>query len=137
MERCAEGQRGEERETLESAQATWSGRFRANASGRALTLQVLSVTFANAFFALDANGTDLNPSPEKGAEWLPEGLALLQQRLGSFPLEKLRCGVWDWGDRFTKPLHHLEEVREHYAAFDDAPSYITDGLEERIRARQA
>ena len=97
---------------------------------------MLTVTFANAYFALDANGTDLNPSPQKGAEWLPEALLLLQEKLGSFDPEKLRCGVWDWGDRFTNPLHHLLEVQEHYAKIQDTPAFITAGLDERIAARR-
>jgi hypothetical protein len=99
---------------------------------------VLTVTFANAYFALDANGTDLNPSPAAGADWLPQALEAVEQRVGgTFPLAQMRCGVWDWGDRFTKPLHHLEEVSEHYTQFgDDAPRYIVDGLSERIAARR-
>ena len=96
--------------------------------------KVLSVTFCNATFALDANGTDLNPCPVKGAEWLPDALTKVKAQLDGFPLEQLKCGVWDWGDRFTKPLHHLEEVLEHYTAFKDAPSYIMSGLRERIAA---
>ena len=74
--------------------------------------KALTVCFCNATFGLATNGTDLNPAPSHGAEWLPDALARTTQIVGSsFPLEKLKCGVWDWGDRFTKPLHHLEEVK--------------------------
>jgi len=100
------------------------------AHGRALT-----VTFCNATFALDANGTDLSPCPGKGAKWIPEALAKLQELVGGMPLASMKCAVWDWGDRFTKPLHHLEEVAEHYAAITCAPGFITEGVRERIAAR--
>jgi hypothetical protein len=97
----------------------------------------LTVTFCNATFGLDANGTDLNPCPDKGADWIPEALESTKKRVGSsFPLAKMKCGVWDWGDRFTKPLHHLEEVLEHYEAMPDSPDYILKGLRERIVARR-
>ena len=94
--------------------------------------KVLTVMFCNATFKLGANGTDLNPCPSLGAEWLPEALEMATGLLGAFPLEKLKCGVWDWGDRFTQPMHHLEEVLDHYDRFADAPAYITTGLRERI-----
>jgi hypothetical protein len=97
----------------------------------------LTLTFCNATFHLAANGTDLNPCPQKGASWVPEGLAALKDIGGTdFALADMKCAVWDWGDRFTKPLHHLEEVLEHYEALSDAPTYILKGLRERIRARQ-
>ena len=39
---------------------------------------------------------------------------MVRARVGrDFPLADMRCGVWDWGDRFTKAAHHLEEVSEH------------------------
>jgi len=98
----------------------------------------LSICFANAYFALDANGTDLNPSPERGAEWIPAALEAVTKRVGDFPLTDLKCGVWDWGDRFTKALHHLEEVAEHYESFGErAPLYIVEGLRTRIEQRRS
>jgi len=57
---------------------------------------------------------------------------MVRARLGSFDLARLKCGVWDWGDRFTQPKHHLEEVAEHYAALADAPPHITAGLRVRL-----
>lgn len=99
--------------------------------------KTITVTFCNATFALDANGTDLNPSPALGAEWLPEALRLAEAQLGGFDARRLKCGVWDWGDRFTKPLRHLEEVLEHFGSMGDAPPYILEGLRERIGARKA
>ena len=54
-----------------------------------------------------------------------------------FALEKMKCGVWDWGDRFTKPMHHLEEVSEYYEALDGAPEYITSALRSRREALKA
>jgi len=98
--------------------------------------KALTVTFCNATFGLDANGTDLNPSPAKGAEWIPEALEALTQLVGEFPLDRMKCGVWDWGDRFTKPLHHLDEVLEYYDTVEGVPQYITKGLRERIKARR-
>lgn len=99
--------------------------------------KALTVCFCNATFGLNANGTDLNPCPTKGAEWLPEALEMTKKQVGNFPLENLKCGVWDWGDRFTKALHHLEEVTEHYNTFGAvAPAYITAGLRERLEARE-
>ena len=96
----------------------------------------LTITFCNATFALAPNGTDLSPCPAKGAQWLPEGLKMLEELVGGdFPLAQMQCGVWDWGDRFTKPLHHLEEVLEHYQELAAAPSYITAALRERIESR--
>ena len=81
----------------------------------------LSVCFCNAFFGLGPNGTDLNPDPARGAEWLPEALEMVRGRVGrAFPLAEMRCGVWDWGDRFTKAAHHLEEVSEHTIAYSIA-----------------
>ena len=96
----------------------------------------ITVSYCNATFALDANGTDLNPSTEIGAEWLPDALELCLKQLGKFDCRKMKCGVWDWGDRFTKPLHHLEEVLEYYETLDDAPEYIVAGLKERIDERK-
>ena len=99
--------------------------------------KMLTLTFANATFHLDANGTDLSPCPKQGAAWLPEALDATNAIVGSdFPLEKMKCGVWDWGDRFTKPLHHLDEVLEHYEAIPEAPRYIIEGLKERIAHRR-
>jgi hypothetical protein len=99
--------------------------------------KTLTVTFCNATFALDANGTDLNPCPLKGASWLPEGLEMLKAIVGEgFQLAEMKCGVWDWGDRFTKALHHLDEVLEHYEQLPSAPGYITTGLRDRIAARR-
>ena len=98
--------------------------------------KTISVSYCNATFALDANGTDLNPSTDLGAEWIPKALNLVTKQLVGFDSKKLKCGVWDWGDRFTKPLHHLEEVLEYYHTLNDAPSYIVDGLKERIAERQ-
>ena len=48
----------------------------------------------------------------------------------------MKCGVWDWGDRFTKPMHHLEEVAEYYSTLEGVPPYIGGGLQSRISARK-
>ena len=99
--------------------------------------KTLTLTFCNATFGLDANGTDLSPCPSNGATWLPEALRMTTELVGDgFPLAQMKCGVWDWGDRFRKPLDHLREVLEHYEHLDGAPPYILDGLRERIAARQ-
>ena len=99
--------------------------------------KTLTLTFCNATFGLDANGTDLNPCPTKGTTWLPEALQMTTKMVGdTFPLEKMKCGVWDWGDRFRNPLTHLEEVLEHYEPLADAPPYILEGLRSRIAERR-
>jgi len=92
----------------------------------------LHVTFANGRFALQSNGTDMNPCPTMGAQLEPRAQALLEQKVGAGFLKSMRCAVWDWGDRFRKPLEHLEEVHEHFAAQDNCPEYITTGINERL-----
>lgn len=57
--------------------------------------KVLTLSYCNATFALDANGTDLSPCPQKGAEWLPDALTQLKGTVGDFPLASMKCGVWD------------------------------------------
>jgi len=53
--------------------------------------------------------------------------------VGAFPLKDLKCGVWDWGDRFTKARHHVDEVLEYFEGLDHAPEYIMRGLRTRER----
>lgn len=47
------------------------------------------------------------------------------------------CPILAGGDRFTKPLHHLDEVLEHYDASSNSPQYIVSALRERIGARRS
>lgn len=103
----------------------------------------LTVTFCNARFALQANGTDLSPCPGLGAEWLPEALRLVTEMVGDPAfLRRLKCAVWDWGDRFDRegqgdregPKHHLTEVKEYFEAQEGCPRYILEGIESRLAA---
>lgn len=95
------------------------------------------VTFANGRFALQPNGTDLSPCPELGAELVPSARALLEAQVGAEFLNSMKCAIWDWGDRFRKPLEHLEEVSRHFAALPACPAYIAAGVEERLAALRA
>ena len=45
----------------------------------------LTVSFCNARFALQGNGTDLNPAPAMGAEWVPEALEIVTAKVRSRP----------------------------------------------------
>ena len=39
------------------------------------------MSFCNARFALQGNGTDLNPAPAMGAEWVPEALEIVTAKV--------------------------------------------------------
>ena len=43
----------------------------------------LTLTFCNARFALQSNGTDLCPCPEMGAAWVPKALQMVTETLGN------------------------------------------------------
>ena len=45
----------------------------------------LTVSFCNARFALQGNGTDLNPAPAMGAEWVPEALEIVTAKVRTRP----------------------------------------------------
>ena len=45
----------------------------------------LTVSFCNARFALQGNGTDLNPAPAMGAEWVPEALEIVTAKVRTDP----------------------------------------------------
>jgi len=100
----------------------------------------LHITYANAKFALQDNGTDLNPCPSMGAQIEPQARDKMEQMVGADFLKSMKCAIWDWGDRFTKPLEHLEEVEAYFSAQQGCPEYITKGIADsiaRVRAEQA
>lgn len=41
---------------------------------------------------------------------------------------RMRCAVWDWGDRFTQPKQHLDEVVEYFHSIGGVPRWLQDGL---------
>ena len=43
------------------------------------------MSFCNARFALQGNGTDLNPAPAMGAEWVPEALEIVTAKVRTRP----------------------------------------------------
>ena len=103
----------------------------------------LTVTFCNARYALQSNGTDLCPCPEMGAAWVPEALEIVKEKVGDPAfLKQLKCAVWDWGDRFDRegqgdregPKHHLTEIKEYFEGQDGCPQYILEGIETRLAA---
>lgn len=94
--------------------------------------KTLTVTFANAQFALQPNGTDLAFT---GADMLPEASVATEAKLGGFAA-KMKCAVWDWGDRFREIEHHLEEIHEYYGGLPDCPAWLMEGIE-TARAEQA
>lgn len=92
----------------------------------------LHVTFANGRFALQKNGTDMNPCPSMGAELHPKAKTFLQEKIGAQFLKSMKCAVWDWGDRFRKPLQHLEDVEAHFREQENCPHYILEGIRGRL-----
>lgn len=70
----------------------------------------LTLVYANGLLDLAADGTDLGM---REAVLLPAAWARLQPLLSGFPVPCLKCAVWDWGDRFTQPEHHLTELAAH------------------------
>ncbi|CAE8607193.1 unnamed protein product [Polarella glacialis] len=97
----------------------------------------LHVTFANGRFALQRNGTDMSPCPTMGAHLEPRARAFLEEKVGADFLRCMKCAIWDWGDRFTRPLEHLEDVQRHFAEQSDCPRYITEGINQRLEVLRA
>ena len=85
----------------------------------------LTVTFANAQFALQHDGTDLSFN---GADILPAARREIEAKLGDFS-GKMKCAVWDWGDRFRNIDRHLEEIHKYYSAQEDCPKWLLEGIE--------
>lgn len=86
----------------------------------------LSFYFANARFNLAPNGTDLRLVD---AEYDKRAEHEITAKVGAF-LPKMRCAVWDWGDRFREVRNHLEEIAEYYAA-EGAPEWLLEGIQTR------
>jgi len=85
--------------------------------------------FANQSFNLADNGTDLEFI---GARMLPSAKAFYDQRLGDFQ-KKMKCGIWDWGDRCSRVKSHLAEIEEYYHSQDNVPSFILEGIETAMK----
>jgi len=83
------------------------------------------IWFANQSFYLNDNGTDLEFI---GARMLPVAKEYYNKRLGDFQ-SKMKCGIWDWGDRCSRVESHLEEIHEYYHTQKNVPKFITSGIE--------
>lgn len=87
----------------------------------------LKLYYANARFGLADNGTDLLFD---SAEYHPQAKEEIDQILGDFSA-KMKCAIWDWGDRFTNPPHHLKEALDYYESVD-TPDWILEGFRQRM-----
>jgi len=87
----------------------------------------LKIYYANARFGLADNGTDLLFD---SAEYHPQAKEEIKEILGDFTAN-MKCAIWDWGDRFTNPPHHLKEAYEYYQSVN-SPDWILEGFKERI-----
>jgi hypothetical protein len=101
----------------------------------------LKLVFANCSFFLNDNGTDLEfgsiqPEAKNYHEkrFHPQAWAKLRAEYGPV-FGDLKCAVWDWGDRFTQPAEHLQELLHHFKhrAEEDTPAYFT-GQEQAARS---
>ena len=90
----------------------------------------LHLYFANARFNLNENGTDLQFFD---ADYNERAEKEIKAKLGAF-LPKMRCAVWDWGDRFREIRSHLEEIKEFYEQ-EKAPKWLLDGINSRLKER--
>jgi len=88
----------------------------------------IRIWFANQSFNLADNGTDLEFT---GAKMLPLAKAFYDSRLGHFQ-GKMKCGIWDWGDRCSRVESHLEEIHEYYKSKENVPEFILKGIEAAI-----
>lgn len=84
------------------------------------------IVYCNARFDLQANGTDLGLV---GANWTESAQARMLEELGD-KAGSLKCAVWDWGERFSSPDIHLNEVREYFRTLDReaVPVQVLQGL---------
>lgn len=88
----------------------------------------LIVHFANAEYGLATNGTDLL---FENAVFNPKAHDELHERLGPF-YKKMKCAVWDWGDRFRNPKEHLKEIKAYFSSVDDTPDWLMKEIDKRL-----
>ena len=84
----------------------------------------MELVLANAGYALnEQNGTDLSLVTE---DMVPRARAFIEKRVGKGFMERMKCAIWDWGDRFNGIDGHLEEVTEYFSKFHpyDLPPHI-------------
>ena len=46
-------------------------------------------------------------------------------------MERMKCAIWDWGDRFNSIQSHLKEVLEYFEQFvddEDLPEHIRESV---------
>jgi len=92
----------------------------------------IRIWFANQSFNLADNGTDLEFT---GAKTLPLAKAFYDDRLGHFQA-KMKCGIWDWGDRCSRVKSHLEEIHEYYKSQENVPEFILKGIDAAIECNK-
>jgi len=91
----------------------------------------IQMVVANAGYALNEdNGTDLSLVTE---DILPAAKQYIAARIGVDFLKKMKCAIWDWGDRFNSIHSHLEEVTAHFVQFvDDDNVTVPDHIREAV-----
>jgi len=80
--------------------------------------------YCNASFNLLENGTDLS---FVGAQYHPQAKKYVDHLLGDYKIH-MKCACWDWGDRFTNIIPHLEEISDHFDKIQNTPSFIIQGI---------
>jgi len=86
-----------------------------------------NLILANIDFNLHSNGTDLQFT---GATMLPTASTYFNGKLGDFQ-HKMKCGIWDWGDRFNCVKEHLTEIGEYFEKLPDTPKWILESIHSR------
>jgi len=97
----------------------------------------IELVFANAGYVLnERNGTDLSLITH---EILPDAQAYISRRIGPEFLSKMKCAIWDWGNRFDEVDTHLHEIMEYFSTFyiHDLPEHIQKSVIKYEAARRS
>jgi len=86
----------------------------------------VEIYYSNAKFALADNGTELL---FEGAEYHPKSKKEIDKKLGWFA-QKMKCAIWDWGDRFRYPQEHLHRIWDYYSEVN-APAQLLTEIKKR------
>lgn len=100
----------------------------------------LHIIYANAQLKLNGNGTDLefvkdihSAQPEFVNEFHPQAIEMLHRVEGFVAFApRMKCAIWDWGDRFREIEKHMKEVHEYYTHQPGCPRYILEGIAARM-----
>lgn len=88
----------------------------------------MEMVLANAGYVLnEQNGTDLSLVT---SEMIPAARTHIEAKVGKAFMMKMKCAIWDWGDRFNGIDRHLEEVTEYFSTFHpwDLPEHIRQSV---------